>query len=82
MTLPTNLRKARRIVRSVTYRRRLLEELPELEAEIIALVQEYGLNYLDGYRIEVVEGKLYLEKLPAQDLKQLKLFEEDEARAS
>lgn len=73
----TNLRKARRIVRSVAYRRRLLEELPKLEAEVIDLVQEYGLNYLGGYRVEIVGGKLYLEKLPAQDLNQLKLFDED-----
>ena len=82
MTLPANLRKARRILRSVAYRRRLVEELPSLEAEVIALVQEYDLNHLAGYRVEIVDGKLYLEKLPGKDLKQLKLFEEDELRAS
>jgi len=78
----TNLRKAKRIVRSVAYRRRLLEELPKLEAEIIDLGQEYGLSYLAGYKVEIVDGKLYLEKQPAQNLKQLKLFDEDQVRAS
>ncbi len=78
----TNLSKARRIVRSVAFRRRLLEELPKLEAQAIALVQEYDLSYLAGYRVEIVEGKLYLEKQPVEDLNQLKLFEEDEVRAS
>ena len=82
MTLPANLRKARRILRSVAYRRRLLEELPKLETEVITLVQEYGLKHLASYRVEIVDGKLYLEKLPGKDLNQLKLFEEGELRAS
>jgi hypothetical protein len=91
-----NLRRVRKVLRSIVYRRRLVEELPGLEAELIAAVQEYQLRQLAGYRIEVIEGKLYLTKLPREEVKQLRLFredrsgeldelqlfEEDEARAS
>lgn len=73
----TNLRRARKVLHSIVYRRRLVEELPGLEAELIAAVQEYGLTRLAGYRVEVIEGKLYLEKLPQEETRQLRLFKGD-----
>jgi len=54
----------------------------ELEAQVIIPVQEYDLTCLGGYRVKIVDGKLYLEKLPAPNLNQLKLFEENQPRAS
>lgn len=68
-----DLKRIRRTLRSIAYRQRLLERLPELEAEVIALVQEQGLRRLDGYEVEVVNGRLKLRNLPKRDLRQLKL---------
>lgn len=83
MVPQADLKRIKRTLRSIAYRQRLLEKLPELEAEVIALVQEQGLRRLDGYEVEVVNGRLKLRRLPKRDLRQMKLrFEGQERRGS
>lgn len=44
-----------RLVRSIAYRRRLKEELPELEANLTAFMQSENLNQISagGYKVEL-----------------------------
>jgi hypothetical protein len=70
MMIPkTTLRK----FRSYLHRRRLAERLPELEVELIAWVQQHGVQQLAGYSLKVVDGELRIRKLPEVSVRQLPL---------
>lgn len=66
-------REARLKLRSLLYRRKLAERLPELEAELIAFLEAEGPQILDGHRVEVLDGRLIVEELPRTSPKQLPL---------
>lgn len=65
--------QARKLVKSIAYRRNLLEQLPEMEAKLIGYVQSNGSKYIAGYEVEVYDGRLSLRKLDPLEYKQLKL---------
>lgn len=64
-----------RKVKSLAWRRRLVENLDELEAEISGYLLAEHRNQLiiTGYRVKLVGEKLVLEKLSVINSKQLKL---------
>lgn len=66
-------REARLKLRSLLYRRKLVEGLPEIEAELVAFLEAEGPQILDGYRVEVLDGRLIVEELPKISAKQLPL---------
>jgi len=66
-------REARLKLRSLLYRRKLTEGLPEIEAELVAFLKAEGPQVIDGYRVEVLEGRLIVEELPRISAKQLPL---------
>ena len=66
-------REARLKLRSLLYRRKLTERLPELEAELMAFLEAEGPQVLDGYRVEVLDGRLIVEELPQISAQQLPL---------
>lgn len=45
-------KQAARKIRSLYFRQKLLEEFPELETEVKELVEETGITFLGGFRIE------------------------------
>lgn len=63
-----------RKVRSLVWRRNMAESLDKLESEIKDYMLEKGSNrmVIAGYSVELVAGKLQLEKLPVINLKQLR----------
>ena len=65
--------QARKLVKSIAYRRQLLEVLPEMEAELIGYVQSNGSKYIAGYEVEVYDGSLRLRKLDPLEYRQLRL---------
>ena len=66
-------REARVKLRSLLYRRRLMEGLPEIEAELVAFLEREGPQVWDGYRVAVVDGRLVVEELPQIPAQQLPL---------
>lgn len=64
---------ARRLARSIAYRRRLLEDLPQMEAELAAFILENDLKYIGGYEVSVNNGYLELRRLEKDDYDQLRL---------
>jgi hypothetical protein len=68
---------ARRLVRSIAYRRKLLEDLPELEAELISYVSAENIRYIAGYEICMDNGRLELLKIEPKDYRQLELPYDD-----
>ncbi len=59
-------------LKSLEYRLKLSKALPDLEKDIMDLCDEYNTNVLCGYKINVEDGHISLEKLP-ENYKQLKL---------
>ena len=68
-----------RKVKSLAWRRRMTENLEELEAEIRGYMLEKRTNSIvvAGYLVELVEKELVLEKMPVIDIKQLKFNFQD-----
>jgi hypothetical protein len=62
-----------RLVRSIAYRRHLLENLPELETELMSYVRSTETKYLSGYEISVVDNYLHLREMEPLEWRQLKL---------
>jgi len=56
-------KRAARKLRSLYFRQRLLEKLPELEMELMELVEETGMKFFAGFKIEITEGQLRLAKV-------------------
>lgn len=75
--MPLAPAKAKRLVRSIVYRRRLLEELPEIEAELASHVEVNDIKYLAGYEISLNDGRLHFRKLDPLEYKQLRLEFDD-----
>ncbi|MCF7875627.1 hypothetical protein K9M06_01095 [Candidatus Bipolaricaulota bacterium] len=51
-----------RLVRAIAYRRRLMEDLPDLEARLTTYLQSEGLNQLraGGHKVELIGGEIKL----------------------
>ena len=64
-----------RLVRAIAYRRRLMEDLPDLEAKLTTYLQSEGLNELraGGYKVELTGGEIKLSEAEKKsvDLDQL-----------
>lgn len=56
---------------SLDYGLKLFENLPKLEKEIIDLCKRYETNVLGGYKIEIQNGHVYLQKLPKPNVDEL-----------
>lgn len=69
--------QARRLLKSIVYRQKLVDDLPKLESQLSAYAHSTGTRYLAGYEISLDQGELRLDKLESLDWKQLKLHLED-----
>ena len=66
-------------LKSLEYRLRLSQTIPELEQEIIEICKEYDSWVLCGYKIALEEGKVVLDKLPETSANQLEIDFEKKA---
>ena len=64
---------ARKLVRSIAYRRKLQEDLPKMEAELMAYILSNDLKYIGGYEVAINEGYIELRKMKKEDYDQLRL---------
>lgn len=71
--MPLTPYHARKLVRSIAYRRKLVEDLPQMEAELTAYILANDLKYVDGYEVAINNGYLELRKLEKEDYDQLRL---------
>ncbi len=62
--------QAKRLVKSIVFRRKLLEGLPELEAELAGYLEVNDIRYLAGYEISSDNGRLDFRKLDPVEYKQ------------
>jgi len=65
--------QAQKLLNSIIYRRRLCQEICELEAQLISYIQSTQTRYLAGYEIFVSDHHLSFRKLKPLEWKQLKL---------
>ena len=70
MTTPNQILRK---LKSLDYRQKLIEDMDSLESEIAGYCREYGTDVLMGYKVNMDNGRVTLEKLHVKDQKQLEM---------
>lgn len=73
-----NAKQASRKLRSLYFRKKLLAEFPELEMQLKELVEETGIKFLGGFKIEIAEGHIQLAKVELNSKQLTFTFVEEE----
>lgn len=57
------VKQAARVLRSLYFRQRLAEDIPALESEVMEFVEETGMQFLAGFKVEVRGSRVRLSKV-------------------